>query len=222
MTPLLVLVTVILLFTIGYILRRTVGAHRKVLAPSVRELSFNDFRLPQGIFYAPHHTWVSIRPQGQVRIGIDDFILKLIGSVQSIEVPPIGDETTRGKPLTTLGVGTESLQLTAPLSGKIVALNEDILQDPSMAFNGPLVGKWIVELEPSHLSEEVSGLTVAEKASDWFKAEIERCKVFLGIQASRPALAGATLPDGGAQVVGVLRLLDADGIAQFKQEFLST
>ena len=222
MTPLLVLLTVILLFIIGYLLRRTVGAPRKEMAPRVRELSFNDFRLPRGIFYDPRHTWVSIRPQGQVRIGIDDFILKLIGSIQSIQVPEIGDEAKRGNPLATLDVGTEKLQLTAPLSGKIAAINADVIQDPTLVFSGPLVRKWLVEMEPSHLSEEVSGLTVAEKASDWFKAEIERFKVFLGHQASRPALAGATLPDGGAPVVGVLRLLDSDGIAQFKQEFLST
>jgi glycine cleavage system H lipoate-binding protein len=222
MTPILVLVSVVLLIIIGYIYQRTVLAPRKILPPqAVRELSFSDFRLPKGIFYDPHHTWVSIMPQGNVRIGIDDFLLKLTGSIHSIQVPQMGDETIRGNSLVTLIVGSKSFQMGAPLSGKVVAVNDDVVNDLSSILSGPLASKWIIELVPSRLSKEINQLTVAEKAGDWFRAEIERFKEFLIGQSTRPALAGATLPDGGAPVVGVLGLLDSDGITQFKQDFLS-
>ena len=70
------------------------------------------------------------------------------------------------------------------------------------------------------MSDELGAMTIAASAREWFRTEIDRFKEFLTTQALRPALAGVTLPDGGAPVVGVLRLLDPDGLSLFEKEFL--
>ena len=57
-------------------------------------------------------------------------------------------------------------------------------------------------------------------AGEWLRSEVDRFRRFLDSQSERPMIATVTLADGGDPVMGVLQLLDGEGVQQFEQEFL--
>src|SRR3990172_5631590 len=78
-------------------------APSRVLAAQRRMLS-GWFRLPETAWYHPGHTWAIPVGANRVRVGVDDFAQKLLGTAQAIALPPVGARLDRGKPGWTLEV----------------------------------------------------------------------------------------------------------------------
>lgn len=226
MSALIVLMMFILFITADYIIRRVrraapAASDVQTIAGPLRGLNLQDFRVPKGVFFHPGHTWAALQPRGNVWLGVDDFVQKLTGSVQAVQTPEVGSRIKRGDPFLTLEVDDRKLCLLAPFSGKVAAINPQLLGHlPDLGWNA-MNREWFVDLEPDRLSEEISQLLVADKAIDWLRREIERFKEFLDAQAGRPSLAGVTLPDGGEPAFGVLNLLDKEGWQTFQKNFLN-
>lgn len=226
MSALIVLMMFILFITADYIIRRvqrTAPAALDVtaIAGLLRGLKLQDFRVPKGVFFHPGHTWAALQPRGNVWLGVDDFVQKLTGPIQAVQTPEVGSRIKRGDRFLTLEVGDRKLSLLAPFSGKVTAINPQLVGHlPNLGWNS-MNREWLVDLEPDRLSEEISQLSIADKATDWLRREIERFKEFLDAQAGRPSLAGVTLPDGGEPAFGVLSLLDQEGWQAFQKNFLN-
>ena len=101
------------------------------------------------------------------------------------------------------------------------AVNLDLLKQFPTAKMDALNAQWVVDLEPSHLANELGQLSVAARAMDWLEKELLRLNEFLSGQIRRPAAVGVTLSDGGEPVEGLLQDLDDDGWQSFQREFLS-
>jgi hypothetical protein len=95
-----------------------------------------------------------------------------------------------------------------------------MIEQPSKIGSKILAREWLIDISPSNLSGEVKTLNIAEQIGDWINGEMERIKDFLLTQSGRPELVGATFPDGGEPVQGVLNMLDPEGIKQFEKQFL--
>jgi glycine cleavage system H lipoate-binding protein len=179
-----------------------------------------DFRTPKGIFFHPGHTWVSLMSGGDVRIGIDDFIRKLAGPLREIILPDVGTEVAQGTPVVKMVFDSKMLSLPIPISGIITKINQTIVEKPSEIGNRTLAREWLIDITPTNLSGEVGGLNIAEQVREWITKEMERIKEFLISQSGRPEMLGATFPDGGEPVQGVLNMLDSEGVQQFEKVFL--
>ena len=64
-----------------------------LLVPSLQP---ERFALPGGLFFHRGHTWVNLLFSGQVKVGVDDFIQKILGRVDTITLPPVGVEVKQG------------------------------------------------------------------------------------------------------------------------------
>ena len=223
MTVLLVIATFILLIMADYVIRRIRTPEYEIALEGKtveRGIGVADFRLPRGVFFHPGHAWAVLQPTGKVRVGVDDFVQMLIGSVHNIRPLPVGVRIQQGDPLLFLKVDSRDLSLPAPISGRVTSINQILLDHLPLPGIKALNREWIVALEPSNLPEELIGLTIAAKAREWLSREIERLKEFLVIQAQRPELAGLAIQDRGEPVPGALGMLDVEGIKQFENEFL--
>ena len=78
----------------------------------------------------------------------------------------------------------------APLSGKVVELNDALRSHPSIVNRSPYDRGWICLLEPSDLSGEIAELRIGKPVIDWYGAEIERLS-----EAGGPAEGGAPVVD---------------------------
>ena len=60
----------------------------RLITPSVSASdSRQEFNIPAGVFVSPSHSWASLALNGMVRVGIDDFTHKILGRVDSVELP---------------------------------------------------------------------------------------------------------------------------------------
>ncbi len=225
MTVILVILTFTLLLLADYLIRRrhVAKADDSITAnQAVRGISLSNLHLPKGVFFHPGHAWAVVRPEGKLRVGIDDFVCNMAGQIDNIEPPQPGTKVKQGEPLLKLGLDGRTLTLESPVSGTITNVNRNMLDNLPRMDQGDLNTVWIVDLLPSRLSEELPGLNIAEQARDWILKELERFSEFISAQSNRPELAGITLQDGGEPIAGVVRMLDEQALEQFEREFLHT
>ncbi len=120
--------------------------------------------LPSDIKYTKEHEWTKI--EGNVAtIGVTDFAQSELGDIAWIEMPEIGAETKKGDPFGTIEAVKTVEDLFAPLSGKIVEINEGLLDSPEWVNDDPYGKGWIVKLEYSTESE-IENLLSAEEYSE--------------------------------------------------------
>lgn len=111
MVTLLVIATILVFIGIE-LLRQHAVKHRPVPAAN----SANEHILiPKGYFLSKAHVWVEMIFRGEARIGMDDFIQKIIGGVDRIESVKPGTELKKGEPLLTVYSGSRTLTIPAPL-----------------------------------------------------------------------------------------------------------
>jgi CheY-like chemotaxis protein len=146
-------------------------------APTTRP---HEYCVPGGAFLSEGHAWARIEPDGHVRAGLDDFVRKTLGSVDGVELPLRGETAKRGEPLFALRRGARCVHLVAPLSGRVVQINEAIVRDPSRAVESPYDAGWICLLQPSDLAGELKDLRIGQAAVAWLQEEIMRWRASTG------------------------------------------
>lgn len=180
------------------------------------------FSLPGGLFFHRGHTWVNLLFSGQVKVGVDDFLQKLLGHVDAITLPPIGVAVKQGQPFVAIRQGGRTATLPAPVDGVVCAVNGELAKAPGLIKRDPYTRGWLVALRPTNLAANLPKLTVGENALVWLKAELARLQEFLYVTLTlrRDALVGATAADGGLLADGLLEHLDDETWAEFQAKFL--
>ena len=119
--------------------------------------------LPNDIKYTKEHEWTKI--VGNVAtVGVTDFAQSELGDIAWIEMPQMGAETTKGEPFGTIEAVKTVEDLFAPLSGKVVEINEDLLDSPELVNDDPYGKGWIAKIEFKD-EAELSNLLSAEDYS---------------------------------------------------------
>jgi glycine cleavage system H protein len=116
--------------------------------------------------YTKDHEWVKKSNAAKiVVIGITDFAQSALGDVTFLQLPAIGQSFNRGDILGTVESVKAVSDIYAPLSGKIVKLNDNLVQDPAPLNTSPFDQAWLVELEVSNEAEFKDLLTAGAYAS---------------------------------------------------------
>ncbi|WP_373893243.1 glycine cleavage system protein GcvH [Virgibacillus natechei] len=117
--------------------------------------------VPEDLLYSEEHEWVK-QEDGNVRIGITDFAQDELGDIVFVELPEVGDELELDEPFGSVESVKTVSELYAPLSGKIVEVNEDLEDSPEFVNESPYDKAWMVVVEPSDESE-IDRLLTAEQ-----------------------------------------------------------
>lgn len=115
----------------------------------MKELSELD--IPGDRSYTEDHEW-AMEDGSTVKIGISDYAQDQLGDIVFIEMPEEGDTFSKGDEFGTLESVKAVSELYIPLSGKIVAVNEDLEDQPELLNEDPNEN-WIISIEPSDLTE---------------------------------------------------------------------
>ena len=108
--------------------------------------------LPAELKYTKEHEWVII-DGNRATIGVTEFAQSELGDIAWLEMPEIGDETKFGEAFGTIEAVKTVEDLYAPLSGKIVEINSELLDSPELVNDDPYGKGWIVKIEFSDESE---------------------------------------------------------------------
>lgn len=108
--------------------------------------------LPKDLLYSEEHEWVK-KEDEKVRIGITDFAQSELGDIVFVELPEVGEEVKADEPFGSVESVKTVSELYAPISGKVVEINEELEDSPEFVNESPYEKAWMVVLEPSDESE---------------------------------------------------------------------
>ena len=117
--------------------------------------------IPSHLKYTESHEWVHADEEGNARIGITDHAQEALGDLVFVELPTEGDEISQGDPCAVVESVKAASDIFTPVSGRVIAVNEDLDVDPAIINSDPYNDGWLYELELID-SEELEGLKDAE------------------------------------------------------------
>lgn len=116
---------------------------------------------PKELRYSEEHEWVRVEGD-KVRIGITDFAQSELGDIVFVELPEVGAEITANEPFGSVESVKTVSELYAPISGKVVEVNEALNDNPEYVNESPYEKAWMIVVEPSDISE-IDNLLTAEQ-----------------------------------------------------------
>jgi len=218
MVAIFVVATIIVFMIIDYFVQRS-EKRAAATAPAAPAHSKARFVIPKGYFFGKGHTWVEVMSNGMARVGVDDFVQRIVGKVESVSAVPVGTAVHAGDKLFTVSQGKNILSFRAPISGKLAAFNEDLSTLPRLVNNEDYNGGWVAVIQPTDLSGEIRNLPIGDEAARWLKEEIRKFRNFITAQIA-PSTA-ATMVDGGTPVEGALQHVAPSVWEKFENDFLA-
>jgi len=117
---------------------------------------------PAELKYSKDHEWMKVE-DGVAVIGISDFAQSELGDVVFVNLPEVGDEVTAGKPFGDVESVKAVSDLLSPVSGKVCAINEELLDAPEKLNTDPY-GAWMIKVEDLGDTEELLDAAEYEKS----------------------------------------------------------
>ncbi len=98
------------------------------------------------------HEW--IKDEGnEMTIGITDHAQQLLGDMVFVDLPQEGDEVKAGDELGVVESVKAASDFYAPVSGVVIAVNQQVNENPALVNSDPHGAGWLVKLKASNLSE---------------------------------------------------------------------
>ncbi|AEM77607.1 glycine cleavage system protein GcvH [Thermoanaerobacter wiegelii] len=114
----------------------------------------------EGLYYSKDHVWLKIEGD-KAYIGITDYAQDSVGDIEYIELPEVGTEFTAGDVLGVLESAKAASDVYIPVDGKVVEVNNNIVDDPSLVNSDPY-GSWLVLVELKNKSQLEDLMTAEE------------------------------------------------------------
>ena len=120
--------------------------------------------IPNNLRYSEEHEWVKSEGNEVVN-GIPHFAQNELGDIVFVELPEVGATIEADEPFGSVESVKTVSELYAPVSGKVVAVNEELSDQPELVNESPYEGAWMVKVELSDASQ-VEKLLTAEKYAE--------------------------------------------------------
>ena len=155
----------------------------------------------KGIFVHPGHAWVEVLEPNLVAVGTDEFTKSVFGSVERFRLPEPGNVIQQGGKIWSLKRGKRELVQTAPISGRVVEVNKDLLDNPRLFVERDTKKNWILKVESIGLKRQLQNLLGGNVLARWNQAVKEQLVTVLGL-AGFPVLqdGGEIAPDLGEKL----------------------
>jgi glycine cleavage system H protein len=117
--------------------------------------------IPADLKYTKEHEWVrDLATAGTVSVGITDFAQGALGDIVYVQMPKVGDTVVSGKVCGEVESTKSVSEIFAPVTGKVISINESLSNSPELINSDPYNAGWLVEIE---LSETPSDLLTPEQ-----------------------------------------------------------
>ena len=105
--------------------------------------------LPGDLLYTSEHEWLRREDDGNVTIGVTDHAQAALGDLVYVELPAVGQDVDSGGDMAVVESVKAASDVYAPIDGNVVAVNEDLADDPEKINADPYGVGWIVKLRPA-------------------------------------------------------------------------
>ena len=192
----------------------------RLITPSTKESgSQREFNVPAGIFISRNHTWVNVEMNGTARVGIDDFVRKIISKIDAVELPKPNKQIKKGEMLFSIRHDSRTINISSPISGRITLANTEHIEHPELIGLIPFELSWMCCIEPSNLAEELHSLKIGVDSINWYREEIDKyAEIVKGAEKESLQIA----PSGKGDDKAEKQKTDEIIVGEFAKTFLST
>ena len=124
-------------------------------------------------YHPDTHLWVLSLDGGRVRVGLDALGVETSGSIAALAFVEPGTDLRAGEPFGSLEAAKFVGPFLTPVSGRVAAVNEAVLADPSMVDRDPYGAGWLIDLEAAPPGAADGLVRGAAEVSAWFAGKVE-------------------------------------------------
>ena len=174
------------------------------------------FDVPVGYYFHNGHAWARIESGGYIRIGLDDFALKLLGKADALDLPLMGNQLDPGKPGWGLRRKDNNAEVLSPIGGVIMEVNSKVRENPEVANREPYGDGWLFMVRTPDIKKSMQQLMTNTDSLDWINAEVNHLETMI------EEVAGPLAADGGYLQEDIYGNLPDLGWNKLTQAFLKT
>jgi glycine cleavage system H lipoate-binding protein len=137
-------------------------------------LDIKGFRIPQGYYLHSGHTWIKVEEGSTVRVGIDEFALRLLGPFDRIEAPLVGKEVQQGRADIDVVRGAHKAGLISPVSGVVTAVNAKLREKGNAPGEDPYSEGWVTTIHTKTLRQDLKNLMIHTESAEFMEGEVAR------------------------------------------------
>ena len=108
---------------------------------------------PVELKYASSHEWARLEEDGTVTIGVSDHAQEALGDVVFVELPEVGTTLAAAEEAGVVESVKAASDIYAPVGGEVIAINEQLEDEPETVNSDPYNDGWFFKLQPSDSSE---------------------------------------------------------------------
>ncbi|MBE0484467.1 MAG: glycine cleavage system protein GcvH [Bacterioplanes sp.] len=109
--------------------------------------------IPAELKYVASHEWIRVESDGTVTIGITDFAQQQLGDVVFVELPEVGTDVEAEQDIAVVESVKAASDIYAPLAGKIIAINDAIVDAPETVNEDPYGDAWFFKMELANAAD---------------------------------------------------------------------
>lgn len=187
-------------------------------------LNENMILAPKGLYFDKSHTWTFMEKDGMVKMGIDDFIQHITGTLTRINMKNTGEKVRKGEVILTVIRDGKQLNIYAPISGIIREQNNRLLSNTALLNTSTFLEGWVYVIEPMNWVREIQFLFMGEKYTEWLSDEFTRLKDFFAesVRSNTEVYTHIILQDGGEITDNVLADMGPEVWEDFQTKFIDT
>ena len=174
------------------------------------------FDVPTGYYFHNGHAWASIESGGYVRVGLDDFALKLLGQADAFDLPLMGKELDQNKVGWGLKRKHNLADVLSPVDGVIVEVNSKVRENPRLANHAPYSEGWLFMVRIPDIKGTMKKLMVDQDSLTWMNGEVKNLETMI------EEVAGPLAADGGYLADDIYGNLPDLGWNNLTKKFLRT
>lgn len=161
--------------------------------------------------YLPNHIWIRIDKDDQIKVGIDDFAVKLLADFDQV----VRIET--GERLNDISFKKANKIVKLPIKslGRVKKINEEAFNKPEIIRNDPYEKGWLFTLENENITDTLKELLKGDNARKWLEKEFENLKATIQQECE------ITIADGGELVEDFRKRLSEELNHKLIQKFLT-
>ena len=102
--------------------------------------------LTEGILCSKSHEYI-LEKDGKYIIGLTDYAIEQLGDIVFLELPDVGAEFVKGEVFATIESVKAASEIYMPISGRILEVNEAVVDNPELLNESPFDKGWLVKIE---------------------------------------------------------------------------
>ena len=211
----------LLLIPFWFLVIQKPGLARQI-QQKVTALTAGILRIPQGLFYSKNHTWLHLEKSGKVKLGIDDFLYRVLGNLKIVLQAEPGKNVKKGDVIAIIEQDGKQLRLNSPVTGKVIDINSNLIINDGVLPPDIYNEGWIFAIQPNNWKADISGFYMADEATNWIANELQRVKDFLSVQLAKKLnmQTAVVYQEGGELQMNPLSGMDSEIWDSFQEEFM--